>query len=333
MRPSLLLLSLFLVTPALVSAERPPPKPPKLTTPILFNTPEADRLLASMRICPPDSAWHEDISKRPVLANSQKMIAGIGADKPLTWNLDMAFVIVPPGQPKVAVKLVDYPDESDPGPYPVPDNAPIENWPLEGGPLAQIQRVGDGDRHLIILDPGDGRLYEFWQARRTDAGWQASNAAVFDLTSNQLRPAGWTSSDAAGLPILPAVIRFDECERGVVDHALRFTVKRSRKEYLYPATHHAGHTTDADVPAMGQRFRLKATVKTDSFPKPAKAIAEALKRYGMLVADNGGDWRISVAPDSRIQGLEALRQLKGGDFEVVQTTGEKEGPRAPKSKP
>jgi len=300
---------------------------PPLTRPVHFDSPEADQLLPRLRLVPADSPWREDISKLPVLPNSARMIASIGAGKKLACNLDMCFAIVPANQPRIPVKLLDYPDESDPGPYPVPGNAPIENWPLAGGTLENIQANGEGDRHLIILDPYAGKLYEFWQTRRTAAGWQASNAAVFDLTSNRLRPAGWTSADAAGLPILPAVVRFDECERGQVDHALRFTVRVSRKECIYPATHHAGRTTDPDVPAMGQRFRLKASVKTDRFPKHARAIAEALKRHGMIVADNGGDWRISIAPDRRIQGLEALGQLTGNDFEVVQTTGEHEGPR------
>ena len=304
----------------------------KVTAPIHFNTPQADQILSKLKIFPANNAWHEDISQRPVLPESYKMIAQIGAEGHLAWNLDMACVIVPVNQPKVAVKMLSYPDESDPGPFPVPPNAPIENWPLEGGTLEHAQEVGDGDRHMIVVDPAAGKLYEFYQARHTKNGWEAACEATFDLNSNALRPAGWTSSDAAGLPILPAVVRFDECDKGVIDHALRFTVKRSRKAYIYPATHHAGRTTDALVPAMGQRFRLKASVKIDDFPPHAKAIATALKRYGMIVADNGGDWRISVAPDSRITGLDALRRLKGSDFEVIVTTGATEGPRAPGAK-
>jgi hypothetical protein len=226
------------------------------------------------------------------------------------------------------VKLTQYPGESDKGPFPVPDNAPIEGWPMEGGTLENIQRNGRGDRHLIAVDPWNGMLCEFWQARRTDAGWEASNAAVFDLKSNTLRPKGWTSSDAAGLPIFPSIVRFDECERGMVEHAMRFTVRRSRKSFLYPATHQAGHTADPAAPAMGQRFRLKASVDVSGFPKHAQAVALGLKKYGMFVADNGMSWLISIAPDARLKGLESLRKLKGSDFEVVQTTGEREGPRA-----
>lgn len=329
MKTAIQALALLSAMYGMTAAEKTAPRLPVLKQPVMFNTPEADALMSRIQLFPADSAWHEDISALPVHADSTAMIARIGADKRLAWNLDMAFVIVPGDQPRVPVKLVDYADESDPGPYPVPDNAPIEGWPLDGGTLDNIQRVGDGDRHLIVLDPYHGQLWEFYQGRRTAAGWQAACVALFDLTSNRLRPAGWTSSDAAGLPILPAVVRYDECARGVIDHALRFTIKVSRKEYIYPATHHAGSTSERTAPAMGQRFRLKATVKTDSFPPHARAIATALKRHGMFVADNGGDWRISVAPDARITGLDALRGIKGSDFEVVQTTGEHEGPRAP----
>ncbi|MEI6233280.1 MAG: hypothetical protein WCT04_09520 [Planctomycetota bacterium] len=303
-----------------------PPLPP-ITKPVLFNTPEADAILSAMQICPKDSAWNEDISKNPVLPTSAKMIAQIGGAQVLKFNTDMAFVIIPPNQPKVDVKLLLYGNESDKGPYPLPENAPIEGWPMEKKNLDEIQRVGQGDRHVIIVDPTGGKLHEFWQGRKTDHGWEASNEASFDLNSNTLRPKGWTSGDAAGLPIFPAVVRYDECERGMVEHALRFTLKRSRKEYIYPATHHAGKGNDSTVAAMGERFRLKADVDISSFPKHAKAIALALKKYGMIMADNGGDWRISVAPDERIKGLDALRKLKGSDFEVIKTTGEHEGPR------
>lgn len=332
MKNAIQALALLSVMCGLTAVEKTAPKLPVLKQPVMFNTPEADALMSRIQLFPTDSAWHEDISALPVHADSTAMIARIGADKRLAWNLDMAFIIVPGDQPRVPLTKVEYTDETDPGPYPIPDNAPIENWPLDGSTLEHIQRVGEGDRHLIVLDPYQGKLWEFYQGRRTDGGWQAACAAMFDITSNRQRPAGWTSSDAAGLPILPAVVRYDECERGVIDHALRFTVKVTRREYIYPATHFASSVKDATAPAMGQRFRLKATVKTDAFPPHARAIATALKRHGMFVADNGGDWRISVAPDARITGLDALRGLKGSDFEVVQTTGEHEGPRAPGAK-
>ncbi len=170
-------------------------------------------------------------------------------------------------------------------------------------------------------------LYEFWQGRKTDDGWEASCEATFDLKTNKLRPGGWTSSDAAGLPIFPAVVRYDECERGLVGHAMRFTVRRSRKAYVYPATHFASRLTDETLPRMGERFRLRQDFDESGFSPHVRAILKGLKKYGMFMADNGGDWRLSIAPDSRIKGLDELRRLKGSDFEVVQTTGPDEGPR------
>jgi hypothetical protein len=304
------------------------PPMPKVTAPILFNAPEADAVLAAMQVFPKDNPWNEDISKLPVHPDSDKMIAGIGKDKKLAYNLDMGFVIVPPDQPKVDVKLGEGADESDKGPYPIPDNAPVEGWPLEGGKLEELQRKGEGDRHVLVVDPANRKLYEFFSTYRTDKGWKASCEATFDLASNALRPKTWTSADAAGLPIFPAVVRYDEVERGMVEHALRFTVQHTRREFIYPATHYASSSKDPVRPAMGQRFRLKADADLSGLPKHALAIAKGLQKYGMFVADNGGDWRISVAPDDRIKGLDALRRFKGSDFEVVQTTGENEGPRA-----
>lgn len=313
--------------PRVNRAGRALPPMPAITKPVLFNTPEADAICAAMKICPTDSPWNEDISRRPVLASSDQMIARIGKEKHLAYNLDMSFVLVPSTQPKVPVKLTDYPAESDAGPYPVPDNAPIEGWPIEGGALEQIQRQGQGDRHVIVVVPAEQRLYEFWRGFKKPGGWEGANEATFDLSSNKLRPTGWTSSDAAGLPIFPAVVRFDEVERGKVEHALRFTVRQTRREFIYPATHMASKSSDATLPAMGQRFRLKATADLSGLPKHALAVAKALQTYGMIVADNGGDWRISVAPDRRIEGLDALRRFKGSDFEVIMTTGPHEPPR------
>ena len=180
----------------------------------MFDTPEADRILAGLQVFPPDNPWNEDISTRPVAPDSAAIIASIGAEKSLGYNLDMNFVIVPPDQPLIPVRVTMYPAESDPGPFPVPSNAPIENWPMAhnedagalpkpGQTLEDIQRHGTGDRHLLIVDPAHGKLHEFWQARLTDTGWEASQASTFDLTSNAMRPLGWTSSDAAGLPVSP----------------------------------------------------------------------------------------------------------------------------------
>ena len=213
----------------------------------------------------------------------------------------MTFILVPPDQKRVDVKVVGYPDESDKGPFPVPDDIPIEGWPadfrrnpsLRGNSLDDVQRdrlKQDGDRHASVVDPANRKLYEFYQMRKTAAGWQAACTAVFDLKSNKLRPDGWTSTDAAGLPVFPAIIRHDELKRGAVDHAMRFTVKRSRRAYVYPATHYASRLTDADLPRMGERFRLRADFDVSRFSPEAKAILSGLKKYGMFMADNGIDW-------------------------------------------
>jgi hypothetical protein len=301
------------------------PQIPNVTRPVMFNIPEADKILAALQVFPPDNPWNEDISELPLHPNSEQMIAGIGAGKSLAYNLDMSFILVPPDQKKLPVKLVSYPDESDDGPYPIPDDAPVEGWPLDGRSLADAQRAQEaGDRHLLVVDPVNRMLYEFYQARKTDDGWQAACEATFDLKTNKLRPAGWTSSDAAGLPVFPAVIRFDECERGLVQHAMRFTVRQTRKAYVYPATHFASRLTDETLPRMGERFRLRRDFDVTSFSPHVQAILKGLKKHGMFVADNGGDWRISVAPDRRIHGLDELRKLKGSDFEVVQTSRQNE---------
>jgi hypothetical protein len=314
---------------------------PKITAPVLFDTPEADRILSVLQILPPDSPWHEDVGDRPVHPMSAAIIRSIGADAPLGYNLDMNFVIVPATQATVNVRITEYPDESDPGPFPIPPNAPIENWPLArnedtralprpGVTLEQFQREGTGDRHLIIIDPGHGRFHEFWQARLTPAGWQASQASTFDLHTNRLRPERWTSSDAAGLPILPAIVRYDEVARGDVNHALRVTVQRTRREYVYPARHFASRVPDPSLPRMGERLRLRRDFDITGFPPHAQAVLMALKRYGMFVADNGSNWLLSIAPDRRFAGLESLARVKGSDFEVIVPRGRDEGPRAPR---
>jgi hypothetical protein len=303
---------------------------PAITQPVQFGTDEADRILAALQVFPPDNPWNQDISALPVDPSSARIIASVGADTRLGYNLDMGFVIVPPNQKRVPVRLLEYPNESDPGPYPVPDNAPIENWPLTvnedraalprpGQTLDDIQRHGTGDRHVIVIDPANGKLYEFWQARKTDDGWQASNEATFDLRTGALRPERWTSSDAAGLPIFPAVVRYDECARGKVEHAMRFTVRRTRRGYVLPATHWASSSSDPSLPRMGERFRLRASFDTSGFPRHARAVLEGLKTYGMFVADNGADWLMSISPDRRLEGLETLKRVKGSDFEVVNT--------------
>jgi hypothetical protein len=313
-----------------MAAERVRPPLPKITQPVMFDTPEADRILAALQVFPPDNWWNRDVSGLPVHPDSAAMIAAIGPDKPLEYNLDMGFVIVPPDQKKVEVKLLDYANESDPGPYPLPDSAPIENWPLTrnenlkalpkpGQTLEQFQRTAQGDRHVLVVDPANGKLYEFYGTQRTDDGWQALQASTWDLRTGGLRPERWTSSDAAGLPVFPAVVRYDECARGMVEHAMRFTVKRTRRAFVIPATHWASQSRDPAHPRMGERFRLKQDFDVTGFPPHVQAILKGLKKHGMFVADNGSDWWMSIAPDRRLEGLEALHRVKGSDFEVVET--------------
>ena len=305
------------------------PKMPAITKAVSFDAPEADAILAALQIFPPDNPWNLAIDAWPVHPNSAKIVASVGANKPLRYNTDMGFIFVPPGQKKLDLKLVDYPDESDKGPFPIPDAIPIEGWlvnysrnpKLKGTTLDDVQRdklKEGGDRHAIVVDPTNRILYEFYQLKKIDGGWQAACEATFDLKSNKLRPDGWTSSDAAGLPIFPAVVRYDEIKRGMVEHAMRVTVVKTRRAYVHPATHFASRLTDENLPRMGERLRLKKDVDISKFTPETQAILKGLKKYGMLVADNGIDWAISCAPDPRIPVLhDELRKLKGSDFEVI----------------
>ena len=235
---------------------------PKITKPVMFDTPEADAILEALQVFPPDNSLepgHLGASRAQGLGRDDR--GRSAPDKPLQYNLDMGFIIVPADQKRVEVKILDYPDESDPGPFPLPDNAPIENWPLTrnentkavprpGQTLEQFQREAEGDRHVILVDPGNGKFHEFWQAKRTDAGWQASNAATWNLRTGALRPERWTSADAAGLPIFPAVVRYDECARGLVEHAMRFTVRRTPPR-LRPPGDPLGEPEPGPQPARG----------------------------------------------------------------------------------
>lgn len=304
-------------------------KLPPISQPVPFNTPEADAILSALEVFPPDNPWNIPVDAWPVAPNSKQMIAAIGEAKPLRYNPDMAFVLVPANQKKINVQLSAYASESDKGPYPVPDNAPIEGWPatFKRDPatrsltLNDVQRgkpTLDADRHGIVVDPVNRMLYEFYRLTKTDQGWTAEQASIFNLASNQQRPDGWTSSDAAGLPIFPSIVRYDELKRGKIEHALRATFKNTRRACVYPATHYASRKTDPNLPRMGERFRLRKDFDTSKFSPEVKTILEALKRYGMLNADNGIDWAVSVAPDERIPVLhEELRKVKGADFEVV----------------
>jgi hypothetical protein len=323
---------------------------PTVTAPTLFNTSAADTVVSAMQIMPRDNPWNEDISRRPVLPNSDAMIAQVKSDLGTRQTLqpfyEMNYVLVPDNQPRVQIPFLDYPDESDldggtypNGLYPIPANQPIESWPKNTGTLTLQQWQQDvnnngGDRHGIMVAPGVGSVWETWQMKLTPSGWQASNGAKFNLNSNALRPAGWTSGDAAGLSMFAATVRYDECERRMVEHALRLAVKRSRKEYIYPATHFASSipASSTNYPAMGQRLRLKA-----NFAIPAnwtveeKAVLLALKKYGAIVADNGNFFSVSVCPDDRFSSnaFSHLTSVDINNFEVVQTTGPNEGPRSP----
>lgn len=302
-------------------------EPPKVTRVIEFNTPEADAIMEKLQLFPSDNAFNTKITEWPVAKNSDALITSIGKDKFLRGNTDMNYIIVPPDQKLIDVAITEYAEESDKGPYPVPDNLPIEGWPViferEGikKTLAQHQVVsddGDDDRHAIVLDPTGKKLYEFFKMQKKNGKWTAEGAAIFDLSSNKLRPAGWTSADAAGLPILPAVVRYDELKAGEIKHALRLTIVKSRKAHVYPATHDASKHEDENLPRMGERIRLKADFDTTNFSPEVETILNAMKEYGMFVADNGIDWAISVAPDPRIPVLhEELRKIKGSNFEVV----------------
>jgi hypothetical protein len=317
---------------------------PVVTNATLFNTAQADAIVSAMQIFPVTSAWNEDISRLPLLPNSDAMIAQIQADlassrRTLRAFQEMNFVLVPDSQPSVPIDFVDYPDESDPSPYPIPANMPIESWPSGTGNLTlqewQQDINGDGgDRHSIIVQPGAGLIWETWQAQLVGNNWQASNGAKFDLNSNALRTAGWTSGDAAGLPMFPALPRFDECERGMVEHACRIVVYRSRKQYLYPANHWASSTaaSQTNVPAMGQRVRLKSSfVIPASWATEEKAILRGLQKYGALVADNGNFFSISVTPEDRwpANAFNHISSVGITNFEVVQGTGPTGGPRSP----
>jgi hypothetical protein len=322
-----------------------------VTTPTLFDTPQADAIVAAMQIFPVTNAWNEDISRRQLLANSGAMIAQIKADlsasrQTLRPFYEMNYVLVPDNQPRVTIPFLDYANESDldggtypNGNYPIPANQPIESWPKNTGSLTLQQWQVDvnntgGDRHGIMVAPGVGSIWETWQMKLTQSGWQASNGAKFNLNSNALRPAGWTSGDAAGLPMFPAIVRYDECERGMVEHALRLVVKQTRREYIYPANHYASSipATSTNYPAMGQRLRLKSSfVIPSNWTIEEKAVLLALKKYGAIVADNGGFFSVSVCPDDRFSAnaFNHLSTIDINNFEVIQTTGPTGGPRSP----
>jgi len=274
--------------------------------------------LDGRRPFPTDNPWNADISAASIDPRSSTLISSCGLrnlhpDFGTTWNgapNGIPYVVVQAGQAKVPVSF-DYADESDAGPYPIPSNAPIE-----GGASSS------GDRHVLVVDVDAWKLYEMFDAHPINGGssWHAGSGAVFDLSSNALRPAGWTSADAAGLPIFPGLVRYDEAvEQHAINHALRFTCPRTRKAYVSPARHYASSDTSSSLPPMGMRVRLKASFDTTGFTPTVRTILRAMMRHGMLLADNGSGWFVSGAPDPRWSDdeLASLARVPSSAFEVV----------------
>jgi hypothetical protein len=273
-------------------------------------------------VMPARSYWHADVRGLPLHPRSAAWVEAIGEDLPLRsdfgsgeWDggpIGIPYTTVSGTQPRVEIEF-GYEDESDPGPYPIPPDPPIE-----GGPDS------DGDRHVLVVDRDACVLYEtFWSWPNGDGSWFAASGAVFDLRGHLLRPAGWTSADAAGLPILPGLVRYDEVAAGRVGHAIRFTAPQTQGTYLWPARHEASDSTNPDHPPMGAWFRLKAGVDAAGFSPQTRPIVEALKKHGMILADNGSAWFLSGVPDERWDNdvLRELRDLHGSDFEAVDASG------------
>jgi len=272
--------------------------------------------LAGCPVFPPSNPWNQPVDKLPVAANSSAIVDSIGADTGLhpdfgsgLWNgapIGIPITVVKAGVPKVRPSF-DYADESDRGPYPIPPGVKIE---------------GGGDRHALIVDSSTCMLYELYALQRAGSRWHAGSGAIWSLRSNRVRPAGWTSADAAGLPILPGLVRWAEVASGHIDHALRFTVERTRRAYIYPARHFASALTDPNLPPMGLRLRLRADFPIAGFPRQARIVLQALKTYGMIVADNGSSWYISGEPNAHWSNddLHTLGRVPGSAFQVVDTS-------------
>jgi hypothetical protein len=272
-------------------------------------------------IFPASNAWNQRVDALPAAASSAQLIASIGLSTGLHPDfgsglydgrpIGIPFDVVSKATPRQRV-VFDYADESDHLRYPIPRAVHIE-----GG------RASSGDRHALLLDKDGCRLYElFALAPNADGSWKAGSGASWSLRSNAVRQAGWTSADAAGLPIFPGLARYDEVARGTIDHALRFTASRTRRAYVYPARHYASSSDDPSLPPMGTRVRLKAGVEIAGYPRQARIVLQALKTYGMILADNGSNWYVSGAPDPHWSNdaLHALGGIKGSDFEVVDTS-------------
>jgi hypothetical protein len=264
-------------------------------------------------IFPASNPLNREISHAPVNPRSAAYIASIGLSAHLHPDFGtepgygIPYTIVGPHQPEVPIKFDEFGEESNPGPYPIPANAPIEGAGEEG------------DRHVLVLQSGSCKLYELYGARRSGVGWEAGSGAVFNLRSNALRPEGWTSADAAGLPIFPLLVRYPEVHAGQIDHALRVTVPSTQSGYVHPATHYASNSADASLPPMGLRLRLKASYPLAGFDGESLIILRALKRYGLIVADNGSPWYITGAPNPHWNdaNLEQIKRVPGSAFEAV----------------
>ena len=277
--------------------------------------------IGGVTVFPPDHIWNVPVDQLPPDPHSAVYVQRIGIDASLHPDfgaglyegktIGIPYNIVDNTVAKQAVTF-DYNDESDPGPYPIPPNPQVEGG---GG--------SDGDRHILILQRDEKKLYELYAAeKQPDGSWHAGSGAVFDLAGYTLRPAGWTSADAAGLAILPGLVRYEEMADGEINHAVRFTVQRTQRAYVWPARHYASGITDTSYPPMGQRFRLNTSFNTSGYPYQARVILEALKKYGMIVSDNGGNWFISGQPDDRWDNdaLNTLKKVKGSDFEAVDSS-------------
>jgi hypothetical protein len=291
----------------------PTPKPTPKATPKPPSQPAAP-----CPLFPTDNVWNQRVDGLPVHAKSDTYVASIGLDEALhpdfsstAWNggigYGIPFNVVDSSTARSSVSF-QYDDESDPGPYPIPANPKIE---------------GGSDRHILLWDKEGCDLYELFNARRSDGHWVAGSGAIWNLRSNALRPNGWTSADAAGLPILPGLARYDEVAAGAIRHALRFTAPRTCPSHIYPARHDAGDWPCSTYPPMGLRVRLRASVDISGFGPQARVILLALKRYGMLLADNGSAWYVTGAPNAHWNDdqLHDFHQLHGSDFEVVDTSG------------
>ena len=301
------------VAAARATAASATPRPTARTTSTNPPAPPRPRtVLGGCQVFPASNPWNQDIANAPVNPMSASYIAAIDSTKQFLHpdfgsnpTYGIPYTVVPASQKFVPITFNAYGSESNPGPYPVPLNAPVESG---------------SDHHVLVLDSGNCHLYEMYDAQPSGSGWVCASGAVFNLSSNALRPDGWTSADAAGLPILPGLALYNEVAAGVINHALRFTVADTQNGFIHPATHQAG-VNNPSLPPMGLRLRLEASFSLAGFTGEALVILRALKTYGMIVADNGSSWYISGATDPRWDdnNLDELKSVPGSAFQVVET--------------